>query len=422
MLLRHKLITATAIAALAVLSACGGGSSPGTPSAEETGPAELTVQTFGQFGYDKLFAEFEKQNPGVTVKASTLASAEAATDSINTHLASNSGMPDVVAVEGGALPQMMQFPDKWLPVPDSLKSRWLPWKAQQSTDKDGKVRFYGVDAGPSAICYNSKLIEDAGFPSDPKGFAAWVGNSWESYYAAGKQYTAKSGKAWFDTANAVLEAKLAQIPNAFEDNDNNVIATTNPQVQEAYRSSLADYQNLSAKLESFSPDWNTGVQKEAFATLICPSWEVGLIKAAAPNAKGWNVADTFPGGGANRGGSFLGVSTQSKNPSRAQKLADWLTAPEQGIAAFKAVGSFPSQVEALDSPALLESKSAYMSNAPVGQIYATRAKAIEAAPYRGPKYATILTYLRAAVTRVETGTMDIDKSWEQFVADVQNNT
>ncbi len=39
----------------------------------------------------------------------------------------------------------------------------------------------------------------------------------------------------------------------------------------------------------------------------------------------------------------------------AKEVAAWLTAPEQQAKAFAAVGAFPSQVEAQDSPEVAES-------------------------------------------------------------------
>lgn len=411
--------TIAVLAVTGTLAAMMAGCSSGASAND--GKITLSLQTFGKFGYEDLIKQYEKDHPNIKIDAQVVASSTDAENSINTKLAAGSGMPDVAAVETGFLGSEMQYPDKWLPVDDSLKDRWLSWKSKPATDKNGVLRFYGVDAGPSAICYNSSLIAAAGFPSDPAGFASWVGNSWDSFYAAGKQYSNKTGKGWFDSAASILSMKLVQVSNAYEKSDGTIIATTNPEVKNAYESALTDNKALSAKLAPFSSDWNQGVQAGSFAAVPCPSWEVGLIQAAAPSAKGWNVADAFPGGGANRGGSYLGVSTQTKHPDEAKALAAWLTAPEQEVQAFKAVGSFPSQVQALTSPDLLSATSTYASNAPVGKIFATRAQAITSVPFRGPNYNAIDNFLQAAVTRVETGTMGVEDSWKQFVSDVENN-
>jgi cellobiose transport system substrate-binding protein len=315
----------------------------------------------------------------------------------------------------------MQYPTKWLPVAKSLaSSRWLSWKTALSTDKTGTTRFYGVDAGPSAVCFDSKLLSQAGLPSTPATFAKWIGTSWDSYFAAGEQYTAKTGKPWFDSSTWILESKIRQIQYSFEDKNNKIIATTNPAVKAAYESSLQDYSKLSAKLAPFSTDWNSGYVNEAWATELCPSWMLGVIQAAAPKVTTWNVADTFPGGGTNAGGSFLAVSTQTPHPTEAKAFAAWLTAPAQQIVAFQAAGAFPSQVAALKSSVLLNSKSTYASGAPTGQIYAHQAETITGAPYAGPNYNTIFNDLQAATTRVETGQMSETASWNAFVTAVKS--
>ena len=83
---------------------------------------------------------------------------------------------------------------------------------------------------------------------------------------------------------------------------------------------------------------------------------LGVVKeqAGPENAGKWAVTDAFPDGGGNWGGSYLAVPKQSKHPKEAAELAAWLTAPEQQIKAFQKTGNFPSQVEALTSPELLE--------------------------------------------------------------------
>ena len=50
-----------------------------------------------------------------------------------------------------------------------------------------------------------------------------------------------------------------------------------------------------------------------FATMLCPGWMLGVIKGNAKDISTWNVADVFPGGGGNWGGSYLTVPADGKN-------------------------------------------------------------------------------------------------------------
>ncbi len=135
--------------------------------------------------------------------------------------------------------------------------------------------------------------------------------------------------------------------------------------------------------------------------------------------EGWDIADVFPGGGGGNwgGGSYLSVPSQGgKNIEEAKKLAAWLTAPEQQIQAFKAQGTFPSQVEALQSDELLSSTNEFFNDAPVGEIFSARATAIEAQPFVGPNFYVINTVVADAITRWDVDGDDPDASWEQALA------
>jgi cellobiose transport system substrate-binding protein len=176
---------------------------------------------------------------------------------------------------------------------------------------------------------------------------------------------------------------------------------------------------LSAKLQQWGNDWVASFQKDGFATMLCPGWMVGVIEGNAKGVKGWDVANTFPGGGGNWGGSYLTVPTQSQHQKEARELAAWLTAPEQQIKAFKAVGAFPSQQAALTSDDLKSVKNEFFANAPTGEIFAERAKAVTVSPFKGAKYFQINDAMQQALTRIEDGSMNPQQSWDRFVADVQ---
>ena len=93
----------------------------------------------------------------------------------------------------------------------------------------------------------------------------------------------------------------------------------------------------------------------------------------------------FPGGAANWGGSFLTVPKTSKHPAEAAALAEWLTQPEQQVAAFQAAGTFPSTVAAQTDPAVTGKNelSTFFGDAPVGEILSRRAEGV-VPQFKGP--------------------------------------
>ncbi len=207
--------------------------------------------------------------------------------------------------------------------------------------------------------------------------------------------------------------------NAYEKNDGTIIAADNAEVKKAFESVLTASATLSAHLGQWGDDWFAGLANGAYATMLCPGWMLGVISGNAPDTKGWDVANVFPGGGGNWGGSYLTVPKQSAHPEAASALASWLTAPEQQLKAFDNAGTFPSQVAAYGSAALDGATNAYFNNAPVGSILTDRSNAITVAPFKGVKYFPINDALQKALTRVEDGTQSIADSWNQFLEDVK---
>lgn len=215
---------------------------------------------------------------------------------------------------------------------------------------------------------------------------------------------------------------INQVEVPFEDESGEIIADTNPEVRDLYDQLLAASveDELSAGLSQWSGDWSDAFQRSSFATMLCPGWMLGVIEGNADGIEGWDIADVFPGGGGNWGGSYLTVPAQGENVEAAKELAAWLTEPEQQIKAFEAIGAFPSTVEALESEEIQTATDEFFNDAPVGETLANRAEAIEVQPLKGPNYLLINVAIQDALNRVDVdGIDDAESSWEKFVNDVE---
>lgn len=421
---RRKTIAASIAGAASfalLLSGCAGTADSAGEADNADGTVELTVATFNEFGYDELFGEYEAANPGVKITHKKAATSNEARDNMSTRLAAGSGLSDIEAIEVDWLPELLQYSDQFVDLAsDEIEGRWLDWKTKAATDSEGRLIAYGTDIGPEGVCYRADLFAAAGLPTDRTEVAALLGDSWDDYFAAGEKFAAGGTNVpWFDSAGATWQGVVNQMQNAYEKNDGTVIATENPEVKAAYTQVLNASSKLSAHLGQWSDDWTASFQNNGFATMLCPGWMLGVISGNAEGVTGWDIADTFPGGGGNWGGSYLTVPNQSKHQAEAQKLAAWLTAPEQQLKAYEAKGTFPSQVEALSSDVLLSSTNEFFNNAPTGEILANRAAAITVTPFKGVKYFAINDAMQQALTRVEDGTMTADESWDQWVTDVK---
>lgn len=410
-------IAATAsVSALALAGCASGGDAGGDPDGEIT----LTVATFNDFGYtDALLKEYTDEHPNVKIVHNRAATSNEARENYFQKLG-KTGLADIEAIEVDWLPEVMKYSDLLAPVDEKLKDRWLDWKTDAATDASGNLIGYGTDIGPEGVCYRTDLFAAAGLPTDREEVAKLLEGDWAKYFEVGQQYTDATGKAFFDGAGGTYQGMINQVEAAYEDPDSGKItATKNDEVKDIYDQVLTASATQSAHLSQWSDDWFAGLSNGAFATMLCPGWMLGVIEGNAKDVTTWDVANVFPNGGGNWGGSYLTVPANGKNVKAAQELADWLTAPEQQIKAFTNAGTFPSQNDALSDATLLDSTNDYFGGAPVGQILSERAKAVTVAPFKGEFYFQINDAMQKALTRVEDGTQDAETSWKQWVSEVE---
>ncbi|HBS76024.1 MAG TPA: ABC transporter substrate-binding protein [Microbacterium sp.] len=415
---RAAAAAAAASATTLVLAGCAGSSdSSGSGSGDEE--VELTIATFNDFGYtDELLQEYMDEHPNVTIVHNRAATSNDARANYFQKLG-KTGLADIEAIEVDWLPEVMEYSDLLAPVPADLSDRWLDWKVEAATDAEGNLIGYGTDIGPEGVCYRSDLFAEAGLPTDRDEVAAMLEGDWSTYFEMGEQYVDATGNAFFDSAGGTYQGMVNQLPAAYEDPETGEItATENPEVADIYNQVLEASADQSAHLGQWSDDWFAGLSNGAFATMLCPGWMLGVIEGNAADTTGWDIANVFPNGGGNWGGSYLTVPGNGANVGAAQELADWLTAPEQQITAFEAAGTFPSQNEALTDPTLLEATNAYFNDAPVGSILSDRANAVTVSPFKGEYYFQINDAMQQALTRVEDGTQDAQTSWDQWVSEV----
>lgn len=407
-----------------VLAACGGSGDDNAGQQQQQAsnePVTLTITDWGDFGYKELYKQYMQEHPNVTIKENVL-EYNAAHQQLQARLAAGTGAPDIAAIDEGFIVQFRDQPQNFANLLDlgaaDLEKNYLPWKWKQSLSADGKTQIgLGTDVGGMAMCYRTDLFKEAGLPTDRAAVSAlWP--DWNAFMETGKKFQASGIKAKFtDSATNLYNAILAQYPASYFDTSEQYIAANSPGVKAAWDTTVAtDKAGLSAKLATFSPDWNAGFQKGAFATLPCPAWMRGYIKSQAPQTEGkWDLA-AIPGGGGNWGGSFLTIPKQGKNQKAAYDLAVWLTAPEQQLAVFKTVGNMPSIPSLYDSPEVKDLKDPFFSNAPAGEIFGGAAKTLQP-QYLGAKNGPVRQAFEQALQRVEQGKQPPDAAFQQAVKD-----
>ena len=400
-------------------AACGGGDDDSSGSSAD-GVTTISVATCNECGYEGLIDEWTESHDDIKLEQVKVGTWDDAKANLYTKLAAGSGLSDIEAIEGDAMPAILAEEGAFEDLTnDELDGRWLPWVEEKALNGDGQMIGYPTDIGPEGICYRSDLFKKAGLPTDREEVAELMG-TWDDYFALGEDFVEKvPDTAWYDSSGGLAQAMLNQVANPFE-TDDNTVAVENDELQAVWADVTGNIEKgLSTKLPQWSDDWTASFQNDGFATMACPGWMLGVVEGNAEGVKGWDIANVFPGGGGNWGGSFLTVPSQGDNIEEAKEVAAWLTAPEQQVTAFADKGTFPSQVEALESDQVTAATNTFFNDAPTGEILAERAQAVTVQPYKGPKYSDILQAFQAAILRVDDGSQDAAESWDQFVTDVE---
>ncbi|GAA3249955.1 ABC transporter substrate-binding protein [Dactylosporangium siamense] len=416
---RLKALTVLTASCLALVAAAAGACSSAKP-----GQTQLDVEIFGDMGYRDLYTRYEQSHPGIKI-VEHVVSYDDHHKNLQAHLLGGSGTGDIEAIDGGYIAQFRVMADKFVDFRDygATPGQWLPWKSQQATGANGQLMGLGADVGGLAMCYRRDLFAQAGLPTDRDQVAAlWP--DWQSYIATGKRFKAGApdGVAWFDSGSNVFNAIIGQAPVGYTATSNKVVVAENPAVKRAFNLAVEAVQaGESAKLATFSQQWNAGFQRGSFATVACPAWMTDTIKQNAPQTSGkWDIA-TIPGGSGNWGGSFLTVPKQSKHQKEAAELARYLTAPEQASWIFRTQGHLPSQASLYNDPAVLGNTNAFFNNAPTGQLFTEAAKNLRP-QYQGPKDGDIGPLIGLGITRVDKGKQRPAQAWDQVLKDVANAT
>lgn len=426
---RIGLVAGVATTAAIVLAGCSGGGDTGSTGSADGEKVTLTVTTFGTMGLDDLYKKYEEEHPNITITATNIDTGGNALTDWKTKQASG-GLPDVQAVEEGWLGSVMEVSDTFTDLRDygagDISSDWVGWKVKQATDADGRIIGYGTDIGPEALCYNGKLFEAAGLPSDRESVAALFGGkdaSWDKFFEVGKQYHDATGKAFYDQSGFLWNAFVNQQDEGYYKADGSLNVDGNKTLENFWMQ-LAD--GVDAGLSANQTQWDWGKGKAfvdgTFATAVCPGWMLAIVKGqveagGGDATTGWDVADVFPGGPANWGGTFLTVPTTSKHPKEAAELAQWLTAAEQQEDVFANFGNFPSNLDAQKAAAETTGTeiSTFFNDAPVGQILSSRADGV-VAQYKGPDDALIQEQVFGPPrTSLDAGKADGPTTWKQAI-------
>lgn len=408
--------TAKALVAVTSLAMCLGQFTP----AQAVDKTVVTIWSFGNVIRPELEAEYEKANPDIDIvtKKSEL---DPHHNSLTTAmLAKNT--PDIAAIEVSYSGYFRSYPKYFTDLrtlgASAMEKDYLDWRWDQGVADNGSVIGIPTDVGGAAIAYRTDLFKAAGMPTDPTAVSAlWP--TWDKYISTGQSYKAKTKKSFLDSSGTIFAAVLNQGTEKYYNRSGGLIYSTNKQVKTAFDvASKALAAGIGSNISQFTSDWNVGMNKGTFATIIAPAWMMDYIKQQAPGTKGkWNIA-SLPGGGGNIGGSQLAIPASAKHPKEAMEFIKWYLSPEMQLRVFKSYGLFPSTKSLYDDDSVKNYKDPFFSNAPVGQIYTKGALALKPI-FEGRKQRQIDNIFGQALSRVALKKQTSGAAWQQALLEIK---
>ena len=266
----------------------------------------LTVGLFGTFGFKEngLYDEYKKVCPNITVKEDVVEQSADYWTRLKTRLASGSGLADVQAIEIGFVADVVEnHADQFVNFNDisgggrgqGAVLRLEVGAGQQPGRQDhGRPRHRhrpGGDLLPLRPDRGGRLQRRPGRPREQWG-------TWDDFIAFGKEYKAKTGKAFVDSSASIFSTAVYQGEQAYNDADGNPNVEGSDGVETAWDyATQAAEAGITAGLSQFSDPWNKAFSSGSFAAMACPTWMMGYIQGqAGPDYSGkWAVAPVLPG-------------------------------------------------------------------------------------------------------------------------------
>ncbi|MES2866443.1 MAG: carbohydrate ABC transporter substrate-binding protein, partial [Actinomycetota bacterium] len=117
---RRRILTTVAVASVSALAlaGCSAAADGDTSGGDADEDVTLTITTFGTFGYEDLYKQYEEENPNVTIEATNIDTGGNARTDTFTKIGAGGGLSDIVAIEEGWLGEIMGVSDLFVDLRD----------------------------------------------------------------------------------------------------------------------------------------------------------------------------------------------------------------------------------------------------------------------------------------------------------------
>jgi multiple sugar transport system substrate-binding protein len=405
MLIRRPVLrsaAAVAVGALAVasLAACAAGEDSG---ADPSGTAE--VEFWGWVpGLEDLVAQWNEEHPDIQVSFH--------------RMTGDDGQKVEAAVDAGAGPDLVQLSTHSLPdyviaervvdITDYVaddESNYTP-ASWASVSFDGHV--YGVPQGigPAGMMYRTDIFEQHGLE---------VPETWDDYLAAARALKAADPQLYIANLSPSEIGQWAQEIQQAEsswygvEGDAWTVGVNDEGsrlVAERWQTLLDE--GLVTTEQMWTPEYWALVNNGSIATISYAAWFPSILAENAADLAGkWAVAPLPKNAGSENsgdsGGAAVVVLANADAPEAAAEFASWLNGSDDTQEALITVGGlFPSTLNGLESPALLQ-ESEYYGGQIINEVFIESAEQTPATWVEGPNYGTIQTAILDEFAKVVAG-------------------
>lgn len=372
-----KLISLVMTGMLAIsFVACGSGSSKDSEGAANK-DGKIVVWTLSDDL--KQFADYYKEkNPGKEVEVTVIAPADYPTK-VTTALRGKANVPDVIVGEPQMIPNFMEagFFEDLSQAPynaEEYKDKIVDYVFQAGKDENGIVRALSYQVTPGGITYRRDIAKDVWGNYDPE-FIAEKFKDVKTIIETAKELKDKGYRIFSDTGNLrwfvygndpqpwVKDGKLMMTEDRLNYVDAAVDLYQQKLVAFAPEWSAAWYASMNGPIP-LDADWQelkdvdpSTAQTEVFSYAL-PTWGTLIIRDNGQNNIGKFGVTTGPNSYFS-GGTFMGISSYSKNKEAAWDFLKFCTLNEDTANWWieKSKGDVVSYIPALESHKDMENEA-----------------------------------------------------------------
>lgn len=342
-------------------------------------------------------------------------------DRMLTGLATGTGMPDVVSLEGERVTvYASKFPEGFEDLSSYVnKEDFLPVKVAEC-EINGKMRGVPWDSGPCGVFYRTDIFEQAGInPDDVK--------TWDDFIEAGKEID-KLGIKMLPVAvsrnDTMFRIILSQLNGFYFDANGNTVLDSD--VAKKAMTIVKKMNDAGIIYDNVNWDGLVTCTKEGkVATVVNAVWWAGTLQDECQNLEGkWAVmplpkVEGTSHRGAVNGGSNIVVPASANNKEAAIAFATFaMTDNDSVVAGFKEYGLYPSYIPTYEQE-IFNLEVPYFNNQKIWKIFNEVGQEVPSMNYTD-NFAEVNDIVVNAQARILLKDAEVDSTMDDLQLEVVN--